>query len=445
MYSKELSGLFTKLHVAVGDTISISSKKTQAEGILMPRPDVGENDIIVIKKKDGYNIGIRYDKDMKISKIAAGSGNFSFPKAEAKQDKSLHNISLLYTGGTIGAKIDYVSGGVYMLTKPEELLHEVPELSGIANIAVSNITSIASEDMTYTGWQAMAKGIVNAFENGARGVVITHGTDTMHYTSAALSFMLQDLNGPVVITGAQRSSDRGSSDAFLNLICSASVAAKSDFAEVGICMHSNSSDKECNLMRGVKVRKMHTSRRDAFRAINDEPVASVDQNGNISYKSQYRKIRKPGTKVSALTEFEKKVALVKAYPNSDPEILEYYAGKGYKGIIIEAMGLGHVPTPASKAEYEWISHMKNAVDNGLVLGITSQCLYGRVNPVVYRNLRLASGTGAIYCEDMLPEVAYVKLGFLLGNYKADKAKQMLNVNIAGEITERSQYKDDFIE
>ena len=445
MYSSELSGLFARLGIALGDTISVTSKDGTTEGILMPRPDVGENNIIVIKKKDGYNIGVRYEKGMKIAKVSSGSGIPSFPKATAKHDKSLQNISLLYTGGTIGSKIDYVSGGVYMLTKPEELLHEVPELSGIANIDVSNIMSIASEDMTYKGWQQIADGVANAFQKGARGVVITHGTDSMHYTSAALSFMLQDLSGPVILTGSQRSSDRGSSDAFMNLICSAQLAAKSDFAEVGICMHSSSSDTSCALIRGTKARKMHTSRRDAFKSINEGPVALVDASGKIEYKSPYRKAPKNAKpKVLAMTKFEDKVALIKAYPNSDPGIIEYYIGKGYKGIMIEAMGLGHVPTPASN-EYSWISHMKDAVDEGLVLGITSQCLYGRVNPTVYRNLRLAASTGAVYCEDMLPEVAYVKLGFLLGNHKADKAKEMLSKNIAGEITQRREFNDDFIE
>ncbi len=445
MYSNEIQALLEKLGIKAGDAIAISSGGESEEGVLMPRSDAGDNSVIVIKRKDGYNIGLRYNKEMKITKQAAGAGHFEFPKADTKTDGSLNNIALLYTGGTIGSKVDYTTGGVYMLTKPEELLHEVPELKEIVNIDVQNLMSIASEDMTYPEWQKIAEGVVKAFDNGARGVIITHGTDTMHYTSAALSFMLQDLKGPVVITGAQRSSDRGSSDAFLNLICAAHLAANSNVAEVGICMHKTSSDQTCIMIRGTKVRKMHTSRRDAFRPINSSPIASVDRKGKIEYKSEYKKMAAHGNRTTAMTGFEDRVALVKAHPNSNPDILDYYVGKGYKGIIIEGTGMGHVPSSTSKNGYSWLDHIKNATDKGVVVGMTSQCIYGRVNSTVYRNLRLAASAGAVYCEDMLPEVAYVKLGFLLGNYKATDAKEMLNTNIAGEITARTEFEPEFTE
>ena len=193
-----------------------------------------------------------------------------------------------------------------MLTKPEELLYEVPELSGIASIDVRNLFGIASEDMTYVEWQSMAKEVAKSLNDGARGAVVTMGTDTMHYASAALSFMLNNLNAPVAITGAQRSSDRGSSDAFFNLICSAQIAAKSDIAEVGICMHAGSSDDSCAFIRGTHVRKMHTSRRDAFRPINDRPLAHVKRDLEIAYGSDYRKVEKvPRYKVTAETKVRK--------------------------------------------------------------------------------------------------------------------------------------------
>ena len=445
MYSNEIQAILDSLGIKPGDTIAISNGGESEEGVLMPRSDAGDNSVIVIKRKDGYNIGLRYSKDMRITKQASGTGHFEFPKAITTTNGSLNNVALLYTGGTIGSKVDYATGGVYMLTKPEELLHEVPELKEIVNIDVQNLMSIASEDMTCLEWRKIAEGVVKAFDKGARGVIITHGTDTMHYTSAALSFMLQDLNGPVVITGAQRSSDRGSSDAFLNLICSAHLAANSNIAEVGICMHKTSSDQSCIMIRGTKARKMHTSRRDAFRPINSSPIASVDRNGRIEYKSEYRKMPAHGTRTTAMTGFEERTALVKVHPNSTPEILDFYVEKGYKGIIIEGTGMGHVPSSTSKEEYSWLGRIKNTVDKGVVVGMTSQCIYGRVNPTVYRNLRLAASAGAIYCEDMLSEVAYVKLGFLLGNYKAEAAKEMLNTNIAGEITARTEFEPEFTE
>jgi len=254
-----------------------------------------------------------------------------------------------------------------------------------------------------------------------------------------LSFMLNGLNAPVILTGSQRSSDRGSSDAFMNLICSMHAAAKSNIAEVAICMHESSSDIYCSIIRGTKARKMHTSRRDAFKPINNKPIARISRKGEIEYISEYNKIKEDSNnKLRLLTGYEPKVALVKAYPNSQPEIIDYYLSKGFKGIIIEGTGLGHTPVSTLHKEYSWLEHVKNAVDSGMIIGITSQCLYGRVNPNVYRNLRLLSNAGAIYCEDMLPEVAYVKLGFLLGNYKKEEAERLLNVNIAGEITKRSE-------
>ncbi len=447
MYSKELLGLFEKLGIKIGDTISISSDSDTQEGILMPKTEAGGSGIMVIKRKDGYNVGIKYKKGTVIAKISSSpSHHFSFPKAQATSSKSLNNIAMLYTGGTIGSKIDYVSGGVYMLTKPEELLHEVPELNGIANIGINGLMSIASEDMTYVEWQRIAEETAKALNSGARGVVVTLGTNTMHYTSAALSFMLKDLNAPVVLTGAMRSSDRGSSDAFVNLICSCSIAAKSDVAEVGICMHGTSSDSKNLFIRGTKVRKMHTSRRDAFKPINSSPICAIDAKGRIEYLGDYKPIDASAKKsVSAVTGFEPKVALVRTHPNSDPGIIDYYVNKGYRGIIIEGTGMGEFPSSPSVKQFSWLDHVKDAAGSGIVVGGTSQCVYGRVNHIVYRNLRLLEDIGVVNCEDMLSEVAYVKLGFLLGNNDAKKAREMLNVNIAGEITYRTEFKEDFTE
>ncbi len=444
MYSSKLEALFKKYDVKVMDRVRAVSKGEEFEGELMPKTDAGDQDTIIIKLDSGYNVGIAYSNDVTITKISAGSTNISFPKAKTDKVKGLPQVSLIYTGGTIGSKVDYKTGGVYMLTKPEELLYEVPELSGIASIDVRNLFGIASEDMTYVEWQSMAKEVAKSLNDGARGAVVTMGTDTMHYASAALSFMLNNLNAPVAITGAQRSSDRGSSDAFFNLICSAQIAAKSDIAEVGICMHAGSSDDSCAFIRGTHVRKMHTSRRDAFRPINDRPLAHVKRDLEIAYGSDYRKVEKvPRYKVTAETKYEKMVALVKSYPNSDPTVIDFYVDKGCKGIILEGTGLGHLALSPSQKEFEWMPSVKRAMEKGVVVGMTSQCLYGRVNSNVYRYLRMLSGEGVVYCEDMTPETALVKLGWLLGNYKADEAKKLLNQNIKGEIKSRTLY-DEFL-
>ena len=440
MYAKTIMEFFDSNGIKPGDVIRVENNDIDEEGELMPSTEANKENIIILKMKNGYNIGIDFN-GAKITKISAGKPPHEFPKIESAAEKGLPKVTLIYTGGTIGSKLDYKTGGVYMLLKPEELLYEVPELAGIAKMDVEPLLSISSEDMSYIEWQMIAKKVYEAKESGSRGVVITIGTDTMHYASAALSFMLEGINMPVVLTGAQRSSDRGSSDAFMNLYCSVILAAKSDIAEVGICMHKSSSDDECGFIRGTKARKMHTSRRDAFRPINDNYIATVSSNGDIHYHTNnYNKMAKAEPK-HPKNGFEAKVALVKAYPNSDPGIIDYYVERGYKGIIIEGTGLGHTPVSTEHKGYSWLPNISNAIKKGLVIGMTSQCLYGRVNQSVYRNLRLLSGSGVIYCEDMTPETAYVKLGWLLGNFNPEKAKEMLAVNIAGEIKDRTLFGD----
>jgi glutamyl-tRNA(Gln) amidotransferase subunit D len=375
----------------------------------------------------------------KMKSTGINTSKISFPKLKLGRNEELPDISLIYTGGTIGSKVDYETGGVYMLTEPEELLYSVPEIKEIANFSINPLMSIASEDMSSQEWVKIAKAVDTELKSGARGVVITHGTDTMHYTSAALSFMLSGLNAPVVLTGSQRSTDRGSSDGFMNLICSSYVASRSEIAEVGICMHHSSSDTECSFIRGTKARKMHTSRRDAFKPINDRAIALVKETGHIEYTNNYKHVN-PNAEYSIKLKlgFDDKVALVKTYPNSDPEILDFYTQKGYNGIIIEGTGLGHVPVDTGRKDLRWIPKIKDAIDKGLIIGVTSQCIYGRVNTNVYRNLRVLSSAGAIYCEDMTPETSLIKLGWLLGNYKKDDAKKLLNQNISGEIRKKKE-------
>ncbi len=437
MYSKKLSEEFKKHSIKIGDRISITDAKGTNEGMLMPRPDVGESDILIIKRDDGYNIGIRYAKNTKIKKVSGKPAAAPERKPSAKQQKGLPKVTLLYTGGTIGSKLDYVSGGVKALTKAEELLAEVPELSGIVELDVKQIMSVFSEDMTHEEWKKIAEEAAEAVNNGSKGVIITHGTDTMHYTASALSFMLHNLNAPVVLTGAQRSSDRGSSDAFMNLICAAYAAGHSDIAEVVVCMHADSSDNECVLIRGTKARKMHTSRRDAFKAINNSAIAYVSRKGEIKYVSAYKKQEESKGKAVAKTAFEPKVELLYIHPDSSPDILEFLISKGYKGVILAGTGLGHMPINTKHSGYNWKDSLKKAVDSGMVIGMTSQCLYGRVNPRVYSTARELAALGIVYCEDMLPETAYVKLSFLLANNR-EEAEKLLAKSIAGEITARTE-------
>lgn len=415
-----------------GEWVHIETKGASYEGILMPRPETGDPDCIVLKLQSGYNIGLKFERGMKIKKLRKSPPKISGAKPLAFNPKA-PAISLIAVGGTIGSRIDYRTGGVHALMKPEEFLFNIPELKDIVRIKrVCRPFTKMSEDMDPNDWQILAKTVAKEL-NDVEGVIITHGTDTMHYTSAALSFMLRNLSKPVVLTGSQRSSDRGSSDAGMNIICSAWIS-RSDIAEVGICMHEGMSDDCCIFIHGTKARKMHSSRRDAFRSINDVPIAKVWPDGRMQILKGYKK--RSDEDVIADTKFEPRVALLKVYPGSDPSILEFLISKGYKGFVIEGTGLGHVPT---QARCSWIPAIKKAIKAGIPVIVTTQTLYGRVNPHVYTNLRiLFSDAKAIPGEDMLPETAYVKLGWVLGHTKdMDEVRKAMLQNIAGEINNRS--------
>ncbi|MCD6403244.1 MAG: Glu-tRNA(Gln) amidotransferase subunit GatD [Candidatus Aenigmarchaeota archaeon] len=435
-YSPELERILKEKGIKVGNRVRVEKNGHVYEGLLMPRIEVGDEKTLIIKLDSGYNVGIKYEKGVRIEKVGEGKEPGKIPRLKIRHNTELPDVVMIATGGTIGTHVDYLTGGVYMCRDPEEILFMAPEVTEIINLkkALRPFT-LASEDMTPDEWKTLAKLVAKELNEGAYGVIITHGTDTMHYTSAALSFMLRNLNKPVVMVGAQRSPDRGSFDGAMNLIC-ASHVVKSDIAEVVVVMHGTTNDDYCLAIRGTKVRKMHSSRRDAFRPINEMPIAKVWQDGKIEILNEHRK-RKEG-KVEADAKFEPKVAIVKAYPGSNPKIIDWYVDNDYKGLVIEGTGFGHVPTQPLKKEDSWIPHVKDAVERGVFIGITTQTIYGRTNPYVYRNLRLLNEAGGVHLEDMLTEVAYVKLGWVLGHTKSmKKVKGMMLTNYAGEITKTS--------
>ncbi|MBW2995722.1 Glu-tRNA(Gln) amidotransferase subunit GatD [Candidatus Woesearchaeota archaeon] len=415
-----------------GDKVKVLTEKEEFVGVLMPRPEILDKDVTIVKLDNGYNVGIENKKIKKIELVETYK-----PKAPAKKTIKpkdyLPNITIISIGGTISSKVDYRTGGVYADYTAEDFVAMMPELASIANLKAKKLMSVMSEDMTSKEWLAIAKEIEKELNSGADAVVVTQGTDTLHFSTAALSFLLKDLNKPVVFTAAQRSIDRGSSDAYMNLVCAITAAAKFDAAEVMTCMHATTNDDYCILVKGTKVRKMHTSRRDAFRPINDLPIAKVFENGKIEVINPNYKKKQKG-KVKAETKFEEKIALITVHPGMDPNIIDFYIKENYKGIVIAATALGHVPKTV-------LPNIKKAVDKNIPVVIASQTLYGRVHPLVYSTLReLSIKLGCIFVEDMLPETAYVKLGYVLGKTKT-KVKEMMLTNIAGEITERSLDKE----
>jgi glutamyl-tRNA(Gln) amidotransferase subunit D len=301
---------------------------------------------------------------------------------------------------------------------------------------MTNPINKMSEDFDPEDWISLAKHVAKELNSGKKGVIVTHGTDTLHYTSAALSFFLRNLHKPVVLVGAQRSSDRGSSDAGMNLVCASHVAV-SNIGEVGICMHGSMSDRFCYFIRGTKVRKLHTTRRDAFRAVNEPPLAKIFPDGKIEIMNKKFRERKD-KKVELDAKIDENVALVKVYPGSDPKVVDFYVKNGCKGFVIEGTGMGHVPTEVSKRP--WTTVIKKYSEEGIPFVITSQTIYGRVNPYVYTNLRkLFIESKAIPGEDMLAETAYVKLMWVLGKTKSyEKIREMIMTNYAGEITPRTE-------
>jgi len=422
-----------------GDIVKVHTDEQFYEGILMPRPEIFEKDHTIIKLENGYNIGIDNKRIKKIEVIKKYEKKKE-EKIKLTHKKGLPTVAILSFGGTISSRVDYRTGGVYADYTAEDFVEMLPELKNAANLKAEKIMGIMSEDMSPEDWQLMARRIAKELnDNNVDGIVVTQGTDTLHFSTAAMSFFLRNLNKPVIFTAAQRSIDRGSSDAFSNLLCAVHAAAKFDGAAVVTCMHGTSDDSYCILNRGTKVRKMHTSRRDAFRPINELPLAKVYEDGKIEVlNNNYSK--RNNSKVDVADNFEEKTALVYVYPGMNPEVLDYYREKKYKGIVIAATALGHVPTINPK--YSLLKKLKELIDNGVPVIIASQTIYGRVHPYVYTNLRkLSVELSCIFVEDMLPETAYVKLGWVLAQtHDIEEVKEMMLRNYAGEISERTDEK-----
>jgi glutamyl-tRNA(Gln) amidotransferase subunit D len=413
----------------VGDKVRIITTSEDIEGILLASSEPG---IFLLKLKSGYNIGVK--KEDVVSMELLEEVKIKDSKLELKEKKNLPYIDIIVTGGTISSKVDYKTGGVSWLIKPEELFKFYPELFDIVNVnEIKNPFMKLSENMNPEDWKIIAKEVEKSLNNkDIKGIIITHGTDTLHYTSSALSFFLKNLNKPVVLTYAQRSSDRASSDASLNLLCSAH-AAVSDIAEVMLVGHGSNNDDFCYAHKGTKVRKMHSSRRDAFRSINDKPLAKIFPDGRIDILNKFKK--RNDEKVKLDMSFNKNIFSLKYFPGQDSEIINYLSLK-YKGIVIEGTGLGHVAV-GDDAVNNFLPAIKKAINNGTIICMTSQTISGKVDEYVYSTARELEKAGVIYLRDMLAETAFVKLGYVLAKEKnISKIKEMMLSNLAGELNSR---------
>ncbi len=424
MYRGRAAGLLAGIEI--GDTITVTRGSKKFSGKLMPRNELADDEHLVLKLSNGYNIGIRIDRDTQVRLLDKGIRPKEVSEELDKLNPDLPSITILGTGGTIASKIDYKTGAVAPAFSARELHLAIPELSRVANIKTRMLFNILSENMTPENWQTTAIAAAEELNKGADGVVIAHGTDTLGYTSAALSFMLKDLCKPVVLVGSQRSSDRPSSDSAMNLLCAAKVAV-SDAAGVFVVMHGTLSDDVCNVHLGTKVRKMHSSRRDAFHSVNALPIGRVAE--GVEFSSEINR-RKEG-KVRVEKRLDPKVILLKIYPGIGEEILNFCIDR-YNGVVFEGTGLGHIPEgllrPLDKAKKE-----------GIPVVMTTQTLYGRVDMKVYSTGRRLLELGVIPGGDMLPETALVKLMHVLGQTKnSEEIRKMMETNIAGELSETSR-------
>ena len=417
-----------------GDYIEISLIKKEYKGTLLEDPK-DEKGIILLKLNSGYNIGFRKKDILDIKLLEKAEEKEE--KIEIKKDKEKPNIAMIITGGTIAARLNPKKGGVDWLDTPDSLFRFYPEIFEKVNIVKVEVPFMkASEDMDFKDWKKIARVAVKLLnDNNIKGLIITHGTDFLHYTSAALSFVLRNLNKPVALTYSQRSIDRASSDANFNLQCAA-LAAISDIAEVMLVGHGSMNDDFCYAMPATKVRKMHTSRRDAFKTINSEPFAKIFSDKIEIISSDYNRRNK--NRIRADTNFEEKVSLVKIYPGQNPDILDYYVKNKYKGIVLEMSGLGHAPT--NRARKSWTKKLKDIQKKGIVVCAAAQTIYGRLDPLVYSNGRELLGTGIIYLEDMLAETAFVKLAWVLGHKEWTENKEIVKekmlYNFAHELNDR---------
>ena len=422
-YKGKIRDFLTQNKVEVGELIKITSELTYS-GILMPRYESGDESHIVLKLKSGYNIGIEFGKIEKIEKIGEGQSIIKSSQTIEK-DENLPKILLLSTGGTIASKVDYRTGAVTPALSASELYEAVPEIAEIANVDAEVLFSEYSENLQPEHWKEIARKLDSVAKSDYAGVIIAHGTDTMHYTSSFLSFALSGFPIPIALVGSQRSSDRPSSDAALNLIAATKFLTESKTKGIYVIMHNDSNDDTIACHKGTRVRKNHTSKRGAFETVGDNPAFIVSEDkilkntNDVFFKNE---------KYEPRLDLDSKVALVKYHPGYDPKQIKNLIDLGFKAIIFEGTGLGHV----GNTMYEVI---KDAKKQGLFLGMTSQCIDGRVSMTVYDSGRDLLELGIVPLENMIPETALVKAMWAYGNSNNLKEIQELMLkDIASEFS-----------
>jgi len=405
-----------------------------------------------LKLNSGYNIGIDSHTIKSVKLLKAEKESIIHKKVqEIEKDDSKPIISLLHFGGTIASKVDYKTGAVIAEFSPEDLISMFPELKDIANIESEFIGNLWSQDLRFEHYNILAKQIEKEIKKGVKGIIVAQGTDTLHYTSAALSFMLKNCPVPVILVGSQRSSDRGSTDAALNLIDATYFIANSDFAGVAVCMHNSSSDDYCAIIPGTRARKMHSTRRDSFKTINANPYALVDFNNafdKIVYVNKdYPKYNENAKFIVKYFDPKLKIAVIKQHTHMFAE--EFLLYKDYDAIVIESTGLGNLPISemddATKEHSKIFNVLSEIIKRGTIIVLSPQTIFGRLNLNVYENARRQQEIGILGDNnDMTTETTFIKLAWLLSNYDNETTKELIMKNLRGELSDHIGYKKDFV-
>jgi glutamyl-tRNA(Gln) amidotransferase subunit D len=409
--------------------VKITKNNARYEGLLLPRSQHTADTYMTLKVDTGYNLGVFIDDNTKIRETGYQKGHYQLPHIDVKFKKELPKVTLLGTGGTVASRLDYRTGSVLPAFTPEELFSAVPELISTVNLTPKTLYQILSENFRPEYWVKTAEAIAKEIQNGVDGVIIGHGTDTMCTTGAALSYFLRNLPVPVVLVGSQRSSDRPSSDGPRNILYAATLAGHENFAEVVVCMHGGTSDSYNLIHRATRCRKMHSSRRDTFRTLDDIPLGKIDESGTTWLKKDIRR-RNNIEDFYLDIKIDQKVGMLYSYPGMNPDIIDSMVDHDYHGIVIIGTGLGHVGTDIFPA-------LERCQEEEIPVIIVVEPLFGYVQLRVYETGRDMLARGIIEGSNMLPSAAYTKLIWVLGHTRnIEEVKQLMQTNIAGEITAR---------
>lgn len=428
-YRGALRDRLIKEGIRTWSQVKITKDNATYEGVLLPRSQHTSDFYVTLKVDTGYNLGVLVDDNTKIEETGYKKGHYQLPSIDVSFKKELPNVTLLGTGGTVASRLDYRTGAVLPAFTPEELFSAVPELISTVNLTPKTLYQILSENFRPEYWVKTAEAIAKEIESGVNGLIIGHGTDTMCTTGAALSYFLRNISVPVVLVGSQRSSDRPSSDGPRNILYAAKLAGHENFAEVVVCMHGGTSDSYNLIHRAARCRKMHSSRRDTFRTLDDMPLGKIDESGVTWFKDDIHP-RSPREDFYLDTKIDSRVGMLYSYPGMNPDILESMVDMGYHGIVIIGTGLGHVGTDMFPA-------LERCQEEEIPVVLVVEPLFGYIHLRVYETGRDMLARGVIEGSNMLPSAAYTKLIWVLGHTcNIEEVKKLMQTNIAGEITAR---------